>query len=259
VPAGATVIGASAAKGIVNEPVFVPKPCDCKSPVVDIASVVDLSSMSNDDARSGISPAEIGGFAGSKTLDLMCGRYYFEQMNGPELTVRLRGRTVIAVGGDVLITGQFLFELSPGAELDLFVRGNMNVAGTTTFGSTAEPAKIRVYVAGASVFLPAASVGAEIYAPAALIAIKSSLEMSGALFADRFSLGGSVTVHYDEAILGGRGCPDLPGRSCSTCKDCGSGAPACRQGTCSACVVNADCCPPLACKGGSCVPPDVSP
>src|SRR5439155_17935421 len=75
VPAGTTVIGATAAKGIVNEPVSVPKPCDCKSPVVDIAAVVDLISKSNDDAASGISPAELGGFLGSKVIELPCGRY----------------------------------------------------------------------------------------------------------------------------------------------------------------------------------------
>jgi hypothetical protein len=31
--------------------------------------------------------------------------------------------------------------------------------------------------------------------------------MSGALFGERFSFGGAVTIHFDEEIAGGRGCP----------------------------------------------------
>jgi hypothetical protein len=39
---------------------------------------------------------------------------------------------------------------------------------------------------------------------------------------------------------------------CGTCKDCGNQA--CVNGTCGSCTTNADCCAPLICQGGTCVP-----
>jgi hypothetical protein len=205
---GSTVIGATAAKGIVHEPVTVPKPCDCAAPALDSALVVQAFTQNNDDAANGLSPTTLSSFVGPKTLDLPCGRYHFDQISGRDLTLHLRGRVAISVAGDVAVTGVFNVELEPGAELDLFVRGDVKFSGATAFGNAAEPAKVRLYTAGATVVLPAGiAIGANIYAPAALVSSGGAIEMSGALFADRFSFAGSVTVHYDEAIVGGRGCP----------------------------------------------------
>jgi hypothetical protein len=44
-----------------------------------------------------------------------------------------------------------------------------------------------------------------------------------------------------------------PPVACNTCLDCGGQA--CNGGTCGACGSSADCCAPLRCSGGKCVPP----
>jgi hypothetical protein len=255
VPVGSSVSGVAAAKGIVHEPVVVPKPCDCKTPPLDIAAAIDALAKSNDDAATGIAPTDLDRFVGPKALDLPCGRYFFQQVNGQDISLHLRGRATIAVGGDVLVTGSFDIGLDPGAELDLYVGGSLQVPSATSFGSTAEPAKIRAYIGGPSVFLPAGmNVGANVYAPNALVSSRGDLELFGALFANRVSFGASVTVHYDEAILGGRGCMQAAAGACATCRDCSGAAPACKANACSPCEVDADCCPPLYCMGGACVP-----
>src|SRR5262249_14929210 len=106
-----------------------------------------------------------------------------------------------------------------------------------------------------SVFLPSgATVGANIYAPSALVSCGGDLEMFGAVVADRFSFGASVSVHYDEAISGGRGCAEPTGSACVTCLDCSGAASAWKANTWSSWPVAADCCPPLSCVGGACVP-----
>jgi hypothetical protein len=207
VPTGSLVTGVMAAKGVVNEPVAVPKPCDCQSPAIDVARVVDAISADNDDAASGVSPTDLAHLTGPKTLELPCGRYHFDQIDGQDLTLRLRGATVVSVAADVVLTGRLEVSLAPGAEVDLFVGGNFRVGNVGSFPNAAEAAKFRVYVAGPSVFLRGAAIDANLYAPNALVSSAGNLEMSGALYAQRFSFGGSVTIHYDEAIAGGRGCP----------------------------------------------------
>jgi hypothetical protein len=254
VPEGSTVSGVTAGKGIVHEPVAVPKPCDCETPPLDTSAAVDALAKDNDDAAAGIAPTDLARFVGPKTLDLPCGRYFFQQVNGQGFTLHLRGRAAIAVAGDLLVTGPFDIDLAPGAELDLFVGGSLQLAAATSFGSTNEPARIRAYVGGPSVFLPSgAKVGANIYAPSALVSCGGDLEMFGSVVADRFSFGASVSMHYDEAISGGRGCAEPAGGACTTCRDCSGAASACKANTCSSCTVDADCCPPLSCVGGACV------
>jgi hypothetical protein len=207
VPAGNLVTGVTAAKGVVNEPVAVPKPCNCQAPAIDVAQVVDAFAADNDDAASGVSPTELAHLTGPKTLELPCGRYHFDQIDGQDLTLRLRGATAVSVSADVVLTGRLDVLLAPGAELDLFVRGNLRMGDLGSLPNGVEPAKIRVYVAGPSVFMRGTIVGANLYAPNALVSSAGNLEMSGALHGERFSFGGSVTIHYDEAIAGGRGCP----------------------------------------------------
>ena len=208
VPPGTLVAGAIASRGIVQEPVTVEKPCNCATPALDIVRAADSFRETNDNAANGISPTALNAFTGPRILDLACGRYHFEQITGRDLTLRLHGRVAISVTGDLAVGGAFKVELAPGGELDLFVRGEVRFLGTMSFGNTAEPAKVRVYVAGASVALPVGMImGANLYAPTSLVSSGGPLEMFGALIANRFSFAGSVTVHYDEAVLGARGCP----------------------------------------------------
>ena len=254
VPQGAPVAGVAAAGGVVREAVSVAPPCDCTKPL-DIAAIVAGFQSNNDDARAGISARDldVGQSSGGKTLTLPCGRYAFDAITGDGITLRLTGRTAIFVAGNLDVTSALAIELGPQAELDLFIAGDFRLNGSAAFGSIAAPAKVRVYIGGASVTLSGqAKVGANLYAPNADLAFASAYEMSGALFAKRFAFSGDFTIHYDEAVIETQGCQP-PASSCSTCHDCSGATPSCKNGSCAPCQTSADCCAPLACRSGTCV------
>ena len=256
VPSGTMLKDVTAKGGVVNEPVSIAEPCNCKDPVVNPASVVDFVKVKNDNAVGSVDSAALTGFHDPQTLDLPCGRYFFDEISGSAtLTFKLTGRTVVAVDGKVALSGAFNFVLAEGAELDLFVRGDLDFSGSNTLGDVARPASIRVYAAGSKVQLSGGTrLGGNIYAPNAEVSSSGNIEVSGSLFGREVSFTGETQVHYDEAILEVEGC-DPPTTECNDCEDCHGGAPACIKGECQACKADADCCPPLVCSDGSCVLP----
>ena len=76
----------------------------------------------------------------------------------------------------------------------------------------------------------------------------------GALFAGSVSSSGTLLIDYDVAVLqSNQACAAFSPATCSRCDDCGSAA-TCTLGTCGACATDADCCFPLVCSLGECVP-----
>jgi hypothetical protein len=77
----------------------------------------------------------------------------------------------------------------------------------------------------------------------------------GSVFAGNFRSSDVTDIHYDRGVLkagddcgeGGSG----PGE-CGSCADCHNQA--CKNGVCGDCGADADCCAPLICIEGSCVP-----
>lgn len=237
--------------GVVTESVQVVPPCDCAD-AIDVGAIARSFATSNDDAMGGVTPTSLDHPAGPVTLD--CGRYYFDGIAGGDVTLHLTGRAGIFIGGDVKVTGALTIDLSPGAEVDLFVAGNFSLDGPAAFGSIRAPAKVRVYVGGSMTMSGNASVGANLYAPNADLQISSAFEMSGAVYARSLAFSGDFVIHYDESVLDVTGCAP-PGGSCATCNDCAGTTPACKGGSCAACSTTADCCAPLVCEAhsGRCV------
>lgn len=249
VPSGDTATGVNGT--VVNGPVQVGAPCDCANPT-DIGAIVDRFANANDDASLGLT--------GTSTLDgtvtLPCGRYYVAAVAGADVTLHVTGRVALLVAGDVNVTHSLTVTLDPGAELDLAVKGNFSVMGSLAVGDTGQAARTRLYVGGATFTLSATvmPLAAEVYAPNATLQLASDLEMVGALFAQTMQFSGAFTLHYDPSILQVSGGCAPGGGTCKTCDDCGGATPACKSGTCSRCVTNADCCAPLVCTtGGQCV------
>jgi hypothetical protein len=257
VPSGAMLKDVTAGHGVVNEPVMIAEPCNCTDPAVDPAHVVDFIKTKNDNATGNVVASALTDFHDPETLDLPCGRYLFDEISGSAtLTFKLTGRTVVAVDGKLALSGAFNLELAPGAELDLFVRGDLAFSGSNAWGDVATPARIRVYAAGSKVQLSGGTrLGGNIYAPNAKLSSSGNIEVSGSLFAQQVSFTGETTVHYDEAILEVPGCDPPIITTCGDCNDCNGAAPSCIEGSCQACVANADCCPPLICNEGACILP----
>ncbi len=236
--------------GKSNVPASVSAPCDCSAPL-PIASYIDAFEKNNDNAAEKIDPKSLVEFD-SKDLTLNCGRYYFDAITGSSLHLHLKGRTAIFVRGDFDLKGSVTLRLEPGAELDLFVGDNFALSGSTVFGDTDAPARIRVYVAGKQVELAGATtLAGNLYAPHAKVGHEGSLTVRGSLFAESIEAEAALDLVYDEAVLKVQGCRK-PDAGCATCNDCGGNA--CKGGKCGACTSDADCCAPLRCSGGECLP-----
>jgi hypothetical protein len=141
-------------------------------------------------------------------------------------------------------------------------------------GSPSYPALTRLYL-GSPAGLAISNAGiiaANFYVPAGQVSASGPLEMYGAVFASDFTASNSVDIHYDRAVLSvGEECglpppgvpvprPGQPGSpgECQSCRDCGNQACVAPAGggakQCGACQTAADCCAPLTCYQGSCVP-----
>lgn len=268
-PAGAVISDPTpTAASIRRADVRVDPPCDCAaSRRPTLSAFLSRYRSTNDNAAIGLRADRFTNVTGSESLDLPCGRYSVDSILGPgSLAVRVRGRVALFVQGDVSLNGSLSFALDPGAELDVFVGGNVNAAGALDFGSRMTPARVRVYVAGTgTINLSGGSVFAgNLYAPDAEIVTAGALEVYGAIFARRLAAGGAVTIHYDTAVLregercdpmtpGDGGAPDgsVPGQGCGSCRDCDNQA--CVAGRCGACTTSAECCAPLQCWNGRCI------
>ncbi len=273
--AGANQTGDITAMSVIREPVVVPQPCGCEpNQLVDIDGFIEAGRTRNDNAEVGLSPEVLSDINTSTVVTLPCGRFYLSEITGTaDITVRITGRTALFVGGDFRTTQRLRLELAPGAEVDVFVAGSFIATGRLELGSRDAPSKARLYVGGEEtiVLTAQALVAGNIYAPRAQVTITGALEVFGSLFARKLTFTQALRVHYDRSILtagdecsptgteptdggvvaGDSGRPE-PTETCETCNDCGNQA--CVGGVCGACTSSSDCCAPLVCVQGVCLP-----
>jgi len=180
------------------------------------------------------------------------------------LTVHVHGRTALYVEGDVSASSSLAFTLEPDAELDLFVGGTLVASDTFVFGSPNYPALSRAYVAGTAKIALSSDIrlGGELYAPNSEQVVWSAKnDIYGSVFAGSFRASDVTNIHYDRAVLragdtcGGGGEGGGGGSQCGSCQDCHNQA--CKNGVCGDCATDSDCCSPLVCIAGSCVPQEV--
>jgi hypothetical protein len=107
------------------------------------------------------------------------------------------------------------------------------------------------------------------YAPNGRFITSAPLDMYGAVFAGSYQASQRTNIHYDLAATrvgmdcppppppGDAGVPDAstdggPPGGCTSCRDCGNQA--CIDGACGDCRTDGDCCSPLYCIAGRCIP-----
>lgn len=267
-PSGATVAGTVNVGGErVTEPVDIPPPCDCDPDrLLDAADIVDWGRLHNDNDVAPVGPdggVSDGGVSTdeltSGTVELPCGRYFFEGIDAGDLTLRLEGRTVLFIDGDVNVPGNLVVELvGDDAEVDMFVRGDVNVDGHMVYGREDRPAAARMYVGGTRVDMSGtATFVGNVYAPFAVVLSTDRLRVFGSVFARNFETSSEAFISFDRAITrAGDSCDDDdPNPPCTSCHDCRS-SEACVDGVCGACSQDSDCCSPNVCDPdtGMCVP-----
>ncbi len=268
VETGDTVTGSfTSGGGVAMTNVTVPKPCDCGAPI-DIGSIVQGFQTANDDAAHQLTASSLDN--PTQPVPLPCGLYYFDGIHGASaVTLDIQGRVAIFVHGDLSVTQGITIELEAGAELDLFITGNVDIqgpAGSVTVGDVTHAALTRIYVggggndAGGGFALSAdANISANIYAPSAVVQLASNFVLRGAILAQALQFSGDFSILYDTAVLQvsqSSGCQPTGG-GCTSCNDCPGATPACNGTTCGPCHTTSDCCAPLVCvpSSGLCVLP----
>jgi hypothetical protein len=247
-----------AAGATLHETFDVAPPCACEgADLVDIGGIVNDGLAGNDNARLGLELDALAGATPRVDLRLACGRFALREIAaGPTITLRIGGRVVLVVDGDVDAGRRFSLRLEPGAELDWFIRGNLSVSGESLIGDDARPGATRVYVLGTGdIAHPGtARFSANLYAPRAHVSVGPLGDVYGAVFGAEVSSLGPLLAHYDRAVLrADQQCAvPLPAR-CSSCDQCGA-AKTCVAASCSACTADRDCCFPLVCEMGACLP-----
>jgi hypothetical protein len=283
-----TVSGVTIDGGLAH-PASIPPPCDCSpSQLVPVAAIVAAHAPpNNDDALIGIDPGVVASGGGPLRIDLPCGNYYLSGIKTSNpLTIFAHGHTAIYIAGDVVAGSPLAFQLDPTATLDIFVSGTITTSQLLTIGSPNYPALCRLYVGGTAKlsFSQNANIGCNIYAAdSALVDWSATSAIYGSIFAGSFKASHDTVIHFDLGVLsagsecpppnggvprggdagggsGGGGDSGAPGNDggiggppvCSSCRDCANQA--CIQGACGSCVQNSDCCAPLHCQAGTCIP-----
>jgi hypothetical protein len=278
VPETATVTDTTVDGMIVREVVRTRLPCPCApDEILDIAAITAYGSMHNDNDETMAVTSTAWENGGPSDIVLPCGRYYITRIDQPgSLRIVAEGRTVLFIDGD-LTANSLELELEPGAEMDVFVNGNVTLQAASSFGQLDAPSKVRTYVGGTGeIDLSASSFfGGNLYAPRADVRFGASADLFGALVARDIYFSGSADIHFDSAIRSAGdsceepppgtdgGVPDtgMPDASmppdggppmCSDCSECASPSGCRADGTCGQCQVDSDCCAPEVCVSGAC-------
>lgn len=241
-----------------REVVSVAKPCACGLfDLVDVLSLVDAARTSNDNTRFAVDPKAFARLSGNNEWTIGCGQLYLSQIGGTgNLLVHVTGLAALFIDGSINLTGDLSFDVAPGAEIDVFVKGDLALQGTLALASKDRPAAGRIWVWGAlPINLQSPWIG-NLYAPRASVRVTGGIETWGSIFS--FDLLGSsyASFVFDRAILKTTACiaPSPPPGSCTRCRWCNNGT-ACVNGTCGACQADSDCCGLAVCtSNGTCEP-----
>jgi hypothetical protein len=240
--------------GTVRESLEVALPCACADQdLIDVGGIVNGGLALNDNARIGLALDALQSDSSATDLTLSCGRFALRGIGATTAaTVRVNGRVLLFVDGDVDLSRNFSLLLAPGAQLDWFIRGNFSVSGEALLGDETRPGAIRIYVLGnKDIALPGtARFSANVYAPRAKLLVGALGDVYGAVFGAVVTSLGPLLSHYDRAVRPDEDCGIRPA-SCSSCEQCGT-ASACVASTCAPCTSDRDCCFPLACETGTC-------
>ncbi|NVJ25709.1 hypothetical protein HUW62_31260 [Myxococcus sp. AM011] len=205
VPAGNLMSGTVTASEVLREPVESVAPCACDDASrVDIRGLIANHAEHNHNAAIDLDASSLEGFTGERTLELPCGRFFLTGIEGQgRLNLVVRERTALFVRDAVVIGERLSVEVVPPGELDLFIGGDVTVAGQLLLGSVDAPARVRVYSAGTGTLgISAGSVIAgNFYAPGATMTLSGNAEVYGSLFVRHIEASGALGLHYDADVL----------------------------------------------------------
>lgn len=250
-----------------QEPVTLAPPCPCDAPI-EIAPLLAQIEAENDNEAEDLSPRALKQISSDREITLPCGRYHLSEISGAgDVTIKATGRLALAVSGGIDLIGGLRFELSEGAEVDLFVGGVLLLIGADTLGAPESPGAVRIYTDtdGMLDWIALDRFGGNLYAPRAELSVIADLDLRGSFFVRVLRAQGTLSLLFDLAVgeagadcdaptfLDEAGEPQAEGSQipCEPCKVC-TGGEACVEGACGPCRGEMDCCGPSTCVDGAC-------
>ena len=213
-PSGAVISGNVTTGNTVRSPVNVKNACGgcAQNERIDVGAIVDAHSGSNNDNDAiNLSSSVLSSPGGNRRLDLPCGKYFLDEIvSAKRVTIVAHGRTALFIDGDIDVDIQLHILPDPGAELDIFVAGNVELTNNIQIGSPAYPASTRMYVGGATGMnlMNQGTIGAYFYAVPGSIMTSNNFELFGGMVASNFQTGNNPEIHYDREVLdAGESCP----------------------------------------------------
>lgn len=158
-------------------------PCACGAEQrLDVAAIMATAIERNDNAAAGLSLHES---VGERQVTLGSGSYVFERVQTVGAhTVTIDGAVALYVRGDFKSVGKTALKLTPGSTLDLYVDGDLDLVGDSSFGEGAAPGSVRLYVAGERElsFVGGQRVVGSVYAPQSDLQLVGDSAFDGSLF-----------------------------------------------------------------------------
>jgi hypothetical protein len=178
--------------------------CDCSEQVRLAPAAVLALAPEN---PSGFDAERFGNVTSDETIPLDCGAYRVRRIAGAAgLTLAITGHVVLVVEGDIEIDANLEATLADGALLELFVLGNVRVAGALILGDGDD--SVRFYALGNGTINLEADVfvAGPIYAPTAELVTRGDVTTTGPIFVRRAAPGGAVHITYDSALSSATSC-----------------------------------------------------
>lgn len=171
-----------------------------REPMLACAEAVDVAALAarTDEAAS----TNLEAVTSPTSVQLGCGTYRFSRIGVDNtLTLRVEGRVVMVVEGDVRIAAPMRVELATDAELDLVVGGRLAADNTLTV----EGGSAWVAVAGEVRVASPVSIQGWLVAPRGSVAGDNTLTIDGAAFTGAMRVASPLVV-VQRGGVDGRGC-----------------------------------------------------
>ena len=189
---------ADAAETVVED-FEISAPCGCELGE-DIAAFVSQARDDNDNASIDLDPGVLRTI-GDGHLELPEGRYFVDGIEATgDLDVSVTGPSALYIDGDLELAGALEVELDgPDASLDIFLAGDVEAAGHMEIGSTDDPDRVRLYIAGTGDLAIAGhlDLGSALYAPEGRLIVAGDAQLAGSVLVGEVDNAGRLEVLYD--------------------------------------------------------------
>ncbi len=146
----------------------------------------------------------VGSDGRTYTYALTAGDWQFNGNTSPGGNgILVRGKVRIFFNGDFKMSSGTVVRLEPGATLEIYMGGSMDLSGNCIVNTSKIAANCTIYGLNSCTSMKyrgTSEVYAKIYAPNATIDMGGEFDISGSIVGKIIKLSGEASFHYDEAL-----------------------------------------------------------